>query len=92
LRLALPPTLSSPSRLRPQRSDELRELIDSEFTEEGALQRALQLVVESGGIEAAQQLARQEADLALAALACLPEGQPKRSLQLMVEYVLERIY
>jgi all-trans-nonaprenyl-diphosphate synthase len=75
-----------------QRSDELRELIDSEFTEDGSLERALQLVTEAGGIEAARQLARQEADLALAALACLPDGQPKRSLQLMVEYVLDRIY
>ncbi len=60
--------------------------------EEGSLARALQLVCESGGIEEALVLARQEADHALRALECLPEGASKRSLRLMVDYVLERLY
>lgn len=66
--------------------------MDSEFQEDGSLERALQLVGEAGGIDAARQLARQEADLALAALECLPECSAKRSLQLMVDYVLDRLY
>ena len=46
----------------------------------------------TGGLATAQRLARDEADLALASLSVLPEGQAKRSLQLMVDYVLDRIY
>jgi hypothetical protein len=36
-------------------------------------------------------LAREEGDLALAALECLPDTPHKESLRLMVEYVLERL-
>ena len=70
----------------------LLELIEGEFSEDGDLQRALDLVVAAGGIEQARQLARQEADKALQALDCLPDSPSKRSLQLMVSYVLERLY
>jgi hypothetical protein len=78
----------------PAVADELGSIIGSEFVEEGSLARALHLVAAGGGIEAARRLARREADAALAALECLPEpaSAAKRSLQLMVEYVLQRIY
>jgi hypothetical protein len=33
-----------------------------------------------------------QGDLALSALSCLPDGPARRSLALMVDYVLERIY
>ena len=49
--------------LRSSVAAELRELIDSEFMEEGSLQRAILLVKAGGGIAAAQQLARQEGDM-----------------------------
>lgn len=68
------------------------ELIQSEFSEPGSLQRAVDLVVSSGGVDAARRLAREEADKALAALAVLPASRAKRSLELMVDYVLDRIY
>ncbi len=71
---------------------ELLEVIGSEFVEEGSLQRALQLVEQGGGIEAARRLARREADAALASLEQLADCPAKRALQLMVEYVLHRIY
>ena len=45
-----------------------------------------------GGIDQARQLARDEADKALASLAVLPPSRAKRSLELMVDYVLDRIY
>jgi all-trans-nonaprenyl-diphosphate synthase len=48
--------------------------------------------VSSGGVDAARRLAREEADKALAALAVLPASRAKRSLELMVDYVLDRIY
>lgn len=60
--------------------------------EEGSLQRAIQLVEQGGGIAASRKLAREEADTALRCLDVLADCPAKRSLQLMVDYVLERIY
>jgi all-trans-nonaprenyl-diphosphate synthase len=77
--------------LRSSAAEELEGLIDEEFQEEGSLQRAIQLVQESGGIAAARKLARQEADMALENLTGLPDSPAKRSLELMVEYVLDRL-
>ena len=44
------------------------------------------------GYEEAKALARREADLALAALNSLPVCDERRSLETMVDYVLERLY
>lgn len=71
---------------------ELHELIENEFAEDGSLGTALLLVQRGGGIEKSQRLARDQADKALACLSVLPEGPSKRSLQLMVDYVLDRLY
>jgi all-trans-nonaprenyl-diphosphate synthase len=84
--------LTAPVIFALRKSEELRNIIDSEFVEEGSMERALALVGETGGIEEARLLARQQADLALTALELLPEGPARRSLRLMVDYVLERIY
>ncbi len=45
--------------------DELLDLIDSEFVEEGDLQRAIELVTADGGVAAAKRLASEEADKVL---------------------------
>ncbi|KAF5835267.1 isoprenoid synthase domain-containing protein [Dunaliella salina] len=76
----------------PAVKDELLQIIESEFVEEGSVARALQLVEAGGGIEAARGLARQQGDLALKSLDCLTDSPSKRSLQLMVDYVLDRIF
>ena len=68
------------------------ELIQSEFAEPDSLKRAIDIVVSAGGVETARQLARDEADKALAAIKVLPPSPAKRSLELMVDYVLDRIY
>lgn len=70
----------------------LLQLIQGRFQEEGSLQRALELVQLGGGIDKARALAREQGDLALASLACLPDTPSKRSLELMVDLVLERLY
>lgn len=44
------------------------------------------------GFQEAKALARQEGDAALAALRDLPVCDERRSLESMVDYVLERIY
>ena len=48
--------------LQSQCGDELLDLIDSEFVEEGDLQRAIELVRAGGGVASAKQLACDEAD------------------------------
>ena len=48
--------------LESQCGEELIDLIDSEFVEEGDLQRAIELVKIGGGLAAAKQLATEEAD------------------------------
>jgi all-trans-nonaprenyl-diphosphate synthase len=78
----------------PQHGAELRELIETEYQAPGGLPRALDLVKLSGGVAQAQTLARQEADKALQALSCLEsvESDAKHSLELMIGYVLDRLY
>ena len=44
-------------------SAELAALVDSDFQEAGGLQRAIDLVKQSGGLADAKALAQQEADL-----------------------------
>lgn len=72
--------------------DSLRELIQTEFMDEGSLEAAVALVEKSGGIERARQLAKEEGFKAQRCLECLPEGEAKRSLHSMVDYVLDRIF
>jgi len=84
--------LTAPVIFALQQSPELEALIESEFTEEGALQQALALVDKAGGIAAARQLAEREGQLARQALNVLDDSPAKRSLELMVDYVLERIH
>lgn len=76
----------------PRTGDALRALVEAEFPDDGDLEEALRLVGASGGLDDARRLARAEADAARAALDCLPEGEAKRSLEMMVEYVLDRLY
>lgn len=84
--------LTAPVLFSLTESDELREIIDSEFQEAGSLERAIEIIRETGGIDASFRLAREEADMALASLDCLPGSPYKHSLQMMVSYVLDRLY
>lgn len=70
---------------------QLKGLIESEFTEDASIHKAIKLVRCLGGIDAARRLAQEEGDLALEALACLPDFEAKNSLRLTVKYVLERL-
>eukprot|EP00878_Enallax_costatus_P002271 GHUV01002445.1.p1 GENE.GHUV01002445.1~~GHUV01002445.1.p1 ORF type:complete len:405 (+),score=81.67 GHUV01002445.1:198-1412(+) len=84
--------LTAPVIFALRRSPELESIIQSEFTENDALQQALELVNSAGGIQAARDLAEAEADLARRALTCVRDCPAKRSLELMVDYVLDRIH
>lgn len=69
----------------------LREIIESEFSETGSLDEAIQLVRSCGGIDRARGLAQQKANSALLNLQCLPDSPFRGSLERMVLYNLERI-
>lgn len=83
--------LTAPTLFALETSSELREIIDSEFMEDGSCARAIELVYTEGGLDKARELARREGEVALAALEGLPYGEYRRSLEGMVAYVLERI-
>mmetsp|Transcript_10995 Transcript_10995/g.44283 ORF Transcript_10995/g.44283 Transcript_10995/m.44283 type:complete len:452 (-) Transcript_10995:177-1532(-) len=83
--------LTAPCIFALGRNSRLRELIETQFADPEDLAEAIEIVNESG-IEDARRLAREEADMALAALKGLPEGKAKTSLVDMVGYVLERLY
>lgn len=84
--------LTCPIIFAMQKSPELRELIESEFQENGSLEQGLKLVYEAGGIDSAMALAREEGQKALDSLHRIPEGEYKDSLVAMIGYVLKRIY
>lgn len=83
--------LTAPAIFALQSEPELRDIIENEFTDDGSLERALVLVKESGGIDQAMELAREEAEKARGALACLPESPAKESLELMIDFSLQRL-
>ena len=74
-----------------QEEPKLREIIDSEFIEEGSLEKAIELVHSCGGIKKAQDLAKEKGNLAIKNLQCLPESEFRTALENMVIYNLERI-
>jgi len=80
---------------RPE-GEELRELIDREFCNDGDVEHAIRLVtmpVADGGcgLSDAMRLAREEGEKAIASLACLPASPSKTALEDTVEYVLSRV-
>lgn len=84
--------LTAPTLFALKNEAQLRVLIEREFQEEGDIEKAIELVRVGGGISGAQRLAREEGQLALEALECLPECEAKESLELVVEYILERLF
>eukprot|EP00252_Welwitschia_mirabilis_P019374 TRINITY_DN4459_c0_g1_i1.p1 TRINITY_DN4459_c0_g1~~TRINITY_DN4459_c0_g1_i1.p1 ORF type:complete len:420 (-),score=77.82 TRINITY_DN4459_c0_g1_i1:339-1598(-) len=83
--------LTAPVLYALENEPELREIIDSEFTDNGSLELAIELVHKGGGIERSRTLAKQKGDLAIKNLECLSPSIMRSSLEGMVKYVLERI-
>ncbi|KAL0802211.1 hypothetical protein Bca101_057387 [Brassica carinata] len=83
--------LTAPVIFALEKVPRLREIIESEFCEEGSLEEAIELVREGGGIRRAQELAREKADDALKNLQCLPQSGFRSALEQMVMFNLERI-
>lgn len=83
--------LTAPVIFALQKQPNLREIIDSEFSEPGSLERAIRIVFKCGGIDQARNLAREKADLAICNLRCLPQTEFRSSLEGILKYNLERI-
>jgi geranylgeranyl reductase family protein len=68
----------------------LRSLLERSRLNETQVRRAFKLVQTSGAIDSTRQLAREYATRAQRALAALPEGPPRRSLERLADYVVDR--
>jgi len=69
---------------------ELVETLERRLSQEGDLDKVLALVEEAKGVEQAKSLARRFADLAIAELAVLPEGEAREGLHIFAEFVVAR--
>ncbi|XP_042413765.1 solanesyl-diphosphate synthase 2, chloroplastic-like isoform X1 [Zingiber officinale] len=83
--------LTAPVIFALEKEPKLRKIIDSEFSENGSFDAAIELIHQSGGLKMAQELAKQKAEVAIGKLECLPESEFKNSLEGIVKYNLERI-
>ncbi|XP_061369981.1 solanesyl diphosphate synthase 1, chloroplastic-like isoform X2 [Gastrolobium bilobum] len=83
--------LTAPVIYALEKEPKLRDIIESEFTEINSLDEAIKLVKSCGGIERAQELAKEKADLAIQNLQCLPQSVFRLALEDMVAYNLQRI-
>lgn len=83
--------LTAPVIFALEKEPKLRDIIDSEYSEDGSLDEAIELVHKCGGIERAQQLAKEMGDLAVQNLQSLPNSDFRSSLEGIVKYNLERI-
>lgn len=83
--------LTAPVIFALEKEPKLRDIIESEFSETGSLDEAIELVKSCGGIEQAQELAKEKAHLAIQNLECLPRTAFRLALQDMVMFNLERI-
>ncbi|XP_031266829.1 solanesyl diphosphate synthase 1, chloroplastic-like [Pistacia vera] len=83
--------LTAPVIFALEKVPKLREIIESEFCETGSLEEAIELVKTCGGIERAQELAKEKADLAIQNLQNLPRSAFRSGLEEMVLFNLERI-
>lgn len=70
----------------------LETLIEREFNQEGDLDTAINLILESTGIEQSRQLAAENASLAVEQLSVLESSEAKDALMNMADYALKRLY
>ncbi|CAN4104313.1 unnamed protein product [Withania somnifera] len=83
--------LTAPVLFALEKEPKLRNIIESEFHDVGSLEESINLVKASGGIQRAQDLAKEKADSAMQNLKCLPSSPFRAALEEIVKYNLERI-
>ncbi|KAL2523502.1 Solanesyl diphosphate synthase 1 [Abeliophyllum distichum] len=83
--------LTAPVIFALEKEARLRDIIESEFCDTGSLEEAIGIVKSCGGIQRAQELAREKANLAVQNLQYLPLSSYRLALEELVNYNLERI-
>ncbi len=83
--------LTAPVLFAMEEKPYLQVLIDREFSEDGDLEQALELIHHSGGIDRARILANQHSKLALRNLDCLPASLATEALIDLTNYVTSRV-
>ncbi|KAA3465571.1 solanesyl diphosphate synthase 1-like [Gossypium australe] len=83
--------LTAPVIFTLEKEPKLRDIIESEFCETAYLDEAIELVKQCEGIERAQELVKEKADIATNSLQRLPESDFRLGLEDMVMFNLERI-
>jgi all-trans-nonaprenyl-diphosphate synthase len=84
--------LTAPALYALEERPALAVLIEREFSQEGDLEQALELVRGSQAIQRARALAEGFANEALEALSWLPPSQSRSALLALPDFVLSRLY
>jgi all-trans-nonaprenyl-diphosphate synthase len=84
--------LTAPALYALEERPALAGLIEREFSQEGDLQQALELVRGCEAIPRSRALAEEFARQAVDALAWLPSSEPSRALRGLSDFVLSRLY
>ncbi len=84
--------LTAPVLYALQEEPYLEVLIEREFSESGDLQKALDIVKDSKGIEKSRELAASHACLAKESLKCLAPSDYTQTLNELTDYALSRLY
>ncbi|HIK53563.1 MAG TPA: solanesyl diphosphate synthase [Synechococcales cyanobacterium M55_K2018_004] len=84
--------LTAPVLFAMEEKPYLEVLIEREFSQDGDLEQAIALVLDSSGIERSRGLAASHADRALEALSDLPVSEARQALMRLTDYVLSRGY
>ena len=82
---------TAPVLFAAEKFPELNEMIGRRFEEEGDVERAFQLVQESGGLEETRELAKKHCEAAIAALEHFTDSEYKAALVDMCDKVLNRM-
>ena len=84
--------LTAPVLYALQEEPYLEVLIEREFSETDDLQKALDIVEDSKGIEKSRELAAYHARLAKESLKCLTPSDYTQTLKEITDYALSRLY
>lgn len=84
--------LTSPALYAIKEKPYLEVLIEREFSEEGDLEEALNMIQDTQGIHKSRELAKYHSEQALKCLDCLETSDSTRALKDLTDYVLSRLY
>jgi all-trans-nonaprenyl-diphosphate synthase len=84
--------LTAPALFALEEKPYLETLIERRFDQEGDLEKAITLIIDSQGIKRSRELAAYHANKAVEHLNDLPPSESRQALVNMTQYVLDRLY